>query len=127
MVMPNLEQTVTQHPYDYNFIRIKNPHIGFRKEKFAERLAAYMNKYHLTAKKFAELSHELAGKKGFRVTERDISNYLYRGISPKIDKLYAISQVMGVDLDYFCGYGASDRKSRNPIMEARYRKYNKKK
>lgn len=120
MVKPNC--TEVKNPYKYNFIKITNPKLGGRKDSFADRLAFYMNKYHLSAKQFANISQELAGKNGFKVTEMDISGYLYRGVSPKIDKLYAISQVMGVSIDYFCGYGTKNRKSRNPIIEARFKK-----
>lgn len=122
MVNPRKENTRVKNQYGYHFIHMSYKHIGKRKDSFAERLAFYMNKYNLSAKQFAEISHELAGKNGFRVTKQDIEAYLYRGVSPKIDKLYAISQVMGVTLDYFCGYGTKNRKSSNPIIEARYRK-----
>ena len=122
MVTPKLENTIVRNKYAYNFIKMHNPKLGPRDQPFAQRLADYMNKYSLTAKRFAELSAEYAGKYGTRVTERDIENYLYQGKSPKIDKLYAITQVMGVSIDYFCGYGARNRKSKNPIIEARYRK-----
>ena len=111
-----------QHPYGYNFVKMSKPNIGSRQDSFAERLAFYMNKYNLTAQRFADISQELAGKNGFCVTRQDIQQYLYNGVSPKIDKLYAITQVMGVSIDYFCGYGKKDRKSRNPIIEARYHK-----
>lgn len=120
--MIKANNTQTKNPYGYNFIKMSKPKLGSRKDSFGERLAFYMNKYHLSAERFAEISHELAGKNGFKVTTHDIKNYLYCGVSPKIDKLYAISQVMGVSIDYFCGYGQKNRKSRNPIIEARYHK-----
>ena len=122
MVTPKLENTVVRHKYDYNFIKMHTPNLGPKDQSFAQRLADYMNKYSLSAKRFAELSAEYAGKHGTRVTEWDIEGYLYQGKSPKIDKLYAITQVMGVSIDYFCGYGSRNRKSKNPIIEARFRK-----
>lgn len=125
MVTPKLDNTVVRNRYDYNFIRMRNPRLGKRDQPFAQRLADYMNKYSLTAKDFARLSAEYSGKFGTKVTQRDIEGYLYSGKSPKIDKLYAITQVMGVSIDYFCGYGSRRRKSKNPIIEARYRKRRK--
>lgn len=122
MITPKIENTYVKNKYQYNFIKMSKPQLGERDQLFAQRLADYMNKYSLTAKRFAELSAEYAGKYGTKVTEWDINGYLYQGKSPKIDKLYAIAQVMGVSIDYFCGYGARNRKSRNPIIEARYRK-----
>lgn len=125
MITPRLNGTITKHKYEYNFIHMAKPYIGKRDEPFAKRLADYMNKYSLSAKRFAELSEEYSLRHGTKVTEDDIYNYLYKGISPKIDKLYAITTVMGVSIDYFCGYGTRNRKSKNPIIEARYRKNRK--
>ena len=125
MITTKLSETHVRNRYDYNFIKMKKPMIGNRDQPFAQRLADYMNKYTLTAKRFAELSAEYSGKYGTKVTEDDIKGYLYAGKSPKIDKLFAISQVMGVSIDYFCGYGSRNRKSKNPIIEARYRKRKK--
>lgn len=125
MITPKLSDTKVKNRYDYNFIRMKKSNIGDRNQPFAQRLADYMNKYTLTAKRFADLSEEYAGLYGTKVTEDDIKGYLYCGKSPKIDKLFAISKVMGVSIDYFCGYGSRNRKSKNPIIEARYRKRKK--
>ena len=122
MVTPKMDQKTVKHPYDYNFVKMSKPNLGARDQSFAERLAAYMNKYNISIRNFVKLSAEYAGKYGTKITERDLSNYLYQGKSPKIDKLYAITQVMGVTIDYFCGYGPRNRRSKNPIIEARYRK-----
>lgn len=122
MVNPKEEKKKVKNPYPYNFVKMAHPEIGTQNEPFSDRLKRYMNKYTLTAKRFAELSEEYAGPHGTKVTESDINGYLYYGWSPKIDKLYAITQVMGVTIDYFCGYGPRNRRSKNPIIEARYRK-----
>jgi len=125
MITPKIENTQVKNKYQYNFIKMSKPKLGERDQPFAQRLADYMNKYSLSAKRFADLSAEYAGRHGTKVTEMDINGYLYCGKSPKIDKLYAITQVMGVSIDYFCGYGARNRTSKNPIIEARYRKSRK--
>lgn len=124
-MMINSNRTLVKNPYQYRFNKIVHPHIGNQKDTFGERLAFFMNKYGLSVKNFVEMTKPFADKKKIRITDGDLENYLYRGVSPKIDKLYVICEVMGVSLDYFCGYGSKNRPSRNQILEARYRKRKK--
>lgn len=118
MITPKTEGTQVKYKYQYNFIKMSKPHLGQRDQPFAQRLADYMNKYNISAKRFSELCEEYSRGYGTKVTVQDISGYLYQGISPKIDKLYAISKVMGVSIDYFCGYGERNRRTKNPLIQA---------
>ena len=122
MVTPNIHNTKVRFKYHYDFIKMSKPHVGKKDQPFAQRLADYMNKYGLTIHRFAELCQEYSSQYGTKVTPMDIQHYLYQGVSPKIDKLYAISKVMGVSIDYFCGYGSRNRRTTNPRVVAELRK-----
>ena len=115
----NLKAGMTKRPQKFNFIKMSHPNIGDQKETFAARLIRYRKKYHLSVDDFATISNEFAKIYGTRITKRDILNYENYNICPKIDKMTAIAEAMGVSIDYFAGYGTSNRKSRNDIMESR--------
>lgn len=128
-----LQEGMVKHPQMFNFIRMSKPHIGEQKEVFAARLIRYKDKYGLTDKRFADICNEFAAKYDLkakpgrkaqktRITERDLINYENYNICPKIDKMTAIAEAMGVGIDYFGGYGPMNRKSKNEILEAKYRK-----
>lgn len=132
-----LRAGMTRRPQTFNFVRISKPNIGRQQETFAARLIRYRDKYSLKPEQFCAICNELAVKydipaeKGrrsqrTRITLRDINNYENFNICPKIDKMTVIAEAMGVDIDYFAGYGAQSRRSRNQLVEARYRKSRKK-
>jgi transcriptional regulator with XRE-family HTH domain len=115
----NLKVGMTRRPQKFNFIKMIHPNIGDQRETFAARLIRYRTTYHLSVDEFASIANEFAVTFGARVTKRDILNYENYNICPKIDKMMAISQAMGVSVDYFAGYGTENRKSRNDIIESR--------
>ena len=57
-----------------------------------------------------------------RITSTDVRNYINYNICPKIDKMTVIAKAMGVNIDYFAGYGSVNRQSNNQVLESRYRK-----
>ena len=123
MITPKTKFEGTKHIYACKFVQMTHPNIGERNQPFAVRLANYMNKYHISRKTFVELCDEYRGKYGASVTEQDLSNYLYNGNTPKIDKLMTISRVMGVPMEYFCGYGQKRvPKPKNQLVMAHFRK-----
>lgn len=91
-------------PYPYNFCKMKNINIGKRKRPFAEMLREHMTKYGLSVLDLAKIANEYSSVFGTRVTCSDLNHYLTKNVSPKIDKLYALSMVMGVPLEQLCGY-----------------------
>lgn len=114
-----LKAGMTKHPQAFNFIKMAHPHIGDQRERFAARLIRYRTKYHLSVDEFAKIANEFAKMYGTRITKRDIMNYENYNICPKIDKMTAIAEAMGVSIDYFAGYGTEDRKSQNSMIESR--------
>lgn len=136
--MPDaLKEGMTHRPQMFNFVRYTKPHIGRQKETFAARLIRYRDKYNLTEQGFCDICNEFAQKYDLpatkdqraqrtRITLRDIHNYENFNVCPKIDKMTIIAEAMGVGIDYFGGYGATERKSNNQILEAKYRKRRKK-
>ena len=118
----NLRVGMTKRPQKFNFVKMSNPHLGEQKETFAARLIRYRSKYHLTVEQFASIANEFAKAYGTKVTIRDINSYENYNICPKIDKMTAIAEAMGVSIDYFAGYGACHRRSRNELIEARSRR-----
>lgn len=130
-----LQEGMTKNPQVFNFIRMSKPHIGEQKETFAARLIRYKDKYGLTDQRFSEICNEYAKKYDLKATSKhkaqktrirvsDLENYENYNICPKIDKMTAIAEAMGVDIDYFGGYGPMNHRSRNEILEAKYRKRN---
>ena len=115
----NLKIGMTKRPQKFNFVKMKHPKIGDQKETFAARLIRYRKKYHLSVEDFALIANEFAKMYGARVTKLDIINYENYNVCPKIDKMTAIAEAMGLSLDYFAGYGSDDRQSRNDILESR--------
>lgn len=133
MLPDELKAGMTHRPQMFNFVRMSKPNIGRQKETFAARLIKYMDKYSLTPKRFSEVCNEFAAKydlpaegtcraQRVRITERDINNYENYNVCPKIDKMTVIAEAMGVGIDYFAGYGPDNRRSRNELLEAKYRK-----
>ena len=105
-----LKPGMTKHPQKFNFVKMMNPNIGEQKETFAARLIRYRHKYNLKPEQFCEIANEFAVKYGTKLTVRDISNYENFNICPKIDKMTAIAETMGVSIDYFAGYGPANRR-----------------
>lgn len=137
MLPANLQEGMTKNPQMFNFIRFSKPHIGRQAETFAARLIRYRDKYHLTQQNFCDIcnefaqKHDLPAKDGrraqrVRITLRDLIGYENYNICPKIDKMTIIAEAMGVSIDYFAGYGPDSRRSKNEVLEARYRKSRKK-
>ena len=118
----HLRVGMTKRPQKFNFIKMSHPNIGEQKETFAARLIRYRSKYHLSVEEFASIANEFAKPYGAKVTVRDINSYENYNICPKIDKMTAISEAMGVSIDYFAGYGSCRRRSHNELIEIRHRK-----
>lgn len=128
-----LKEGMTKNPQMFNFIRMSKPHVGEQKETFAARLIRYKDKYGLTDETFADICNEFAAKYDLkatsthkaqrtRISTRNLESYENYNICPKIDKMTVIAEAMGVGIDYFGGYGPKNRKSKNEILEAKYRK-----
>ena len=117
----NLKAGMTKRPQKFNFVKMLHPNIGEQKETFAARLIRYRAKYHLSVEEFATIANEFGRMHNVRITKRDIFNYENYNICPKIDKMMAIAEAMGVSIDYFAGYGSNNRKSKNEFIESRYR------
>lgn len=86
----------------------------------AQRIKNFREQRHLTQKEFATIANIYSFKYGTKVTISDISAYENKRCCPKIDKLTAISNAMGVDLDYFCGYGAKKRRLKKDTILKQY-------
>ena len=117
----DLKVGMTKRPQKFNFIKMLHPNIGEQKETFAARLIRYRAKYHLSVEEFASIANEFGKMHNVRITKRDIINYENYNICPKIDKMTAIAEAMGVSIDYFAGYGSNNRRSKNEFIESRYR------
>ena len=128
-----LKEGMVKNPQMFNFVRFSKPYLGRQKETFAARLIKYRDKYSLTQQGFCDICNEFARKKDLpatkdhraqrtRITLSDIISYENNNVTPKIDKMTVIAEAMGVSIDYFAGYGTDSRRSKNEILEARYRK-----
>lgn len=107
-----------KHIYQYNFARMS----GFatqRQETVGERIQAFCTKHDFKYRQFQELANHYAQQYDTRVTYGDIMNYIHKDVSPKIDKLYAISKVMGMQTEWFAGYGSVNMRSTNEIINMR--------
>ncbi len=96
-----------KHPYAYACFNVSNGQN--RNDTIKARIQKYLDKNRLTHEQFAVIANKLAERYGFKVTKYDINNYLYKGISPKIDKLIAISNTMGMPMSSVAGYGGERR------------------
>ena len=119
----NLRIGMTKHPQKFHFVEMMHPKMGKQQETFASRLIRFREKYHLSVEEFASIANEFGWMYGVRITSRDIVNYENYNICPKIDKMMAISEAMGVPIDYFAGYGTSNRRSKNDLIESRCREH----
>ena len=120
--MPDeLKVGMVKNPQKFMFVKMKNHRIGDQKETFGARLIRYRAKYSLSQKDFCELAEEYGKNYKVHITLRDMNNYENYNVSPKIDKMTLIEEVMGMKIDYFAGYGAEDRTCRNEKIESRYR------
>lgn len=125
-----LQPGMTKNPQLFNFVRVTHRNIGQQQETFGSRLIRWRQKYSMTPSQFCECCNEIAARfdlpatenhraQRTRITLRDISNYEDFNVSPKIDKMTIMAEAMGVDIDYFAGYGAQNRRSKNPVVESR--------
>ena len=96
---------------------MQNPNIP-KPDFCASRIKDFRERRHLSQQQFADIANTYASMYGTKVTKKDISCYENAKYCPKIDKLTAISNAMGVDLDFFCGYGAKNRRlKKNTILK----------
>lgn len=105
--------------YQYHFISMNKPAMKVQVMTTAQRIRSFRQKYHFSQKSFAEFCNVYAVRYGVKVTPADIAGYEACRCCPKIDKLQSIADAMGVSIDYFCGYGASNRKSNKALVEIR--------
>ena len=132
--MPDhLKPGMVKNPQMFNFVRITHKNIGQQKETFGARLIRFREKYHLTPGEFCAMCNEYSAQYDMpatdtrraqrtRITLRDISNYEDFNVCPKVDKMTLMAEAMGVSIDYFGGYGATNRRSKNAAVEARRKK-----
>ena len=113
----NLQAGMTKRPQKFCFVKMTHKNIGEQRETFAARLIRYRTEHHLSVDEFATIANEFAKMYGAKVSRRDIYNYENFNVCPKIDKMTAISEAMGVSMNYFAGYGPIVRKSRNALIE----------
>ena len=128
-----LKPGMVKNPQIFNFVRITHRNIGQQKETFGARLIRFREKFHYSQAEFCDACNELAVKYDLaatsthraqrtRITMRDINNYENYNICPKIDKMTIIAEAMGVSSDYFAGYGAQNRRSKNPLVQSHARR-----
>lgn len=117
----NLRVGRVKRPQPFNFVKMKHPNAGTQKETFAARLIRLRKKYHLSQTDLAFAANQFASKYGSQVTIHDICNYENKNVCPKIDKMTAISEALGVSINYFAGYGPEEAHVKNPVIEARSR------
>jgi len=128
-----LKAGMTENPQVLNFIRMSHPHIGEQKDTFAARYVRMKEKYQLTDKEVSDMANIFAKKfdlkktdkhkaQKTRVTVNDLQRYENYNITPKIDKLTAISRALGFSIAYCGGYGPESMCSKNDVLEAKYRK-----
>lgn len=108
--------------YKYHFITMDRPTLSKQTMSTAERIKTFRCKYNMSRKMFADICSAYGYRYGVKVTMHDINNYERQRCCPKIDKLSAITDAMGMTLDYFCGYGHTNRRSKNDFVEARTKK-----
>lgn len=122
-----LKPGMTKFPQKFHFVHIHKHHLGVQQETLAARIIRFRDKYDLSRVEFLNICntfaerHDLPGQRT-RLTNRDIVNYEDFNICPKIDKMVVMADAMGIDIDYFAGYGSASRDSKNEFIHARYRK-----
>jgi len=114
---PVLRPGMVKNPQKFKFVQMTKNHIGEQKETFGARLIRYRSNFHLTREQFCDIANEFGSSYGVRITKRDMSNYEDFNVCPKIDKMTVIAQTMELPIEYFAGYGPSNRKP------PKYRKY----
>jgi len=128
-----LKVGMTKNPQVLNFVRFKNRNIGYQKETFGSRLFRFRHDYGFSREEVCDICNKFSVKRDLpakidhkpqktRITMADVCNYEDRNITPKPDKLFLISAALGLSVDYFAGYGAENRRSKNVIVESRKRK-----
>ena len=105
--------------YQYHFITMTKPTMKTQNMSTRDRIISFRKKYNMSREMFARFCSAYGERYGVKVTKYDIQNYERQKCCPKIDKLQAISDAIGFSVDYICGYGATDRKSKNDLVEAR--------
>lgn len=122
-----LKPGMTKHPQKFNFVHIRQPHIGLQKETLAARVIRFRQKYKMSRTDFLNVcnifaEHFDAPKQKTRLTMRDLVKYEDFNVCPKIDKMVVMAKATGFPIDFYAGYGKNDRRSDNPNIESRFRK-----
>ena len=129
-----LKPGMTKNPQLFNFVRFSHLNIGAQKDTFGARLIRYRKAHGFrTQEEFCDYCNEFAKKYDLpatenrrgqktRITKKDMENYEYNNVSPKIDKMTVIAEAMELPIDYVAGYGPKNRRSRNVVLAAKYRK-----
>ena len=100
---------MTKWPYRFEYMKMQNPGIGQQVETFGARLLRFMKNHGVSPVQLSMMASEYGAQFFVKVTLRDIYSYIDRNVAPKIDKLMAISAALDMPLDYFPGYGSSNR------------------
>ena len=132
MIPKELQPGTVKWPQVHNHVRMHQQDIGYQKETSGARILRFRNTYNLSQKEFCEIANVFAKKfdlpkddkhrkQQTRIRPFDLDNYEFDNVSPKADKMVAISEAMGEPIEYFCGYG-DPAVPMNDFIAARYRK-----
>ena len=92
-----------KHPYAYRNITMTEG-LHPQMARCGEVIKAYRAAKGLSRQQLSELVEHYSLDYGVRFTYQDIYGYEERLVSPKIEKLTALSRATGIDINYFTGY-----------------------
>ena len=129
-----LMEGMTKWPQVFNFVRFNQPRIGEQVETCGARCVRFRKEYNMSREDMAKLCNLYTTKfdlkandkrraQQTRSTANDFEHYENHNVSPKIDKMTAISKATGMPIAYIAGYGPGEGVlSGNEILRAKFRK-----
>ena len=127
-----LRAGMTKNPMHFNFVRMDRPNIGPQQETCGARVVRFRNDHEMSREDFANYcnvwakQYDIDGPRGHQSTRlktSDILHYEDMNVSPKTDKLWAMTRALGMPMPYFTGYGSTDGvMSSNETIRSRFRK-----
>lgn len=128
-----LKPGMTKNPQMLNSIRFTNKNIGYQKETVGARIFRCRHDYGFSREEFCDecnkysVHYDLPATDShraqkIRITMADLHHYEDCNVTPKMDKLFLIASALGLSVDYFAGYGAENRRSKNTAVESRKRR-----
>lgn len=106
----DLKPGMVKNPQQFKFVKMTKHNIGNQKETFGARLIRYRENWHLSREQFCDIANKFGLVYGVKLTKRDMINYEDFNVCPKIDKMTVIAETMQLPIEYFAGYGPSNRK-----------------